>query len=174
MSRRLTPLLMLAAAASCGTGRSNPQPAQITLTSSAFENGRAIPAQFTCDGPNHSPPLAWAQVPAGTKSFALIVDDPDAPGGTFGHWAAYDIAPTARAVAPGRQPGTAALNGFGKLGYSGPCPPKGNGVHHYRFKLYALDIDKLGLAANAKVADVERAARDHAIGQGELTATYSR
>ncbi len=147
---------------------------QLGLTSGAFQEGQPIPRQYSCDGADQSPPLAWGEPPQGTKSFALVVDDPDAPGGTFRHWGAYDIPATARSIAAGEAVGTQAANDFGKSGYGGPCPPEGHGVHHYHFKLFALDVDKLDLPANAKVADVERAADAHAIGRAELIGTYER
>jgi Raf kinase inhibitor-like YbhB/YbcL family protein len=147
---------------------------QLGLTSGAFEEGQPIPQQFGCDGADQSPPLAWGEPPQGTKSFALVVDDPDAPGGTFRHWGAYDIPATARSIPAGEAVGTQAANDFGKSGYGGPCPPEGHGVHHYHFKLFALDVEKLDLPANAKVADVERAADAHAIGRAEIIGTYER
>ena len=146
----------------------------LSLTSEAFEEGQPIPAEFTCDGANRSPALAWGEPPPGTKSFALIVDDPDAPSGLYRHWGAYDIPPNTRSVAAGQSVGSQAINDPGKPGYSGPCPPPGHGVHHYHFKLYALDVEQLGIQPNAKIAEVEDAAKPHAIGQGELIGTYER
>lgn len=148
--------------------------AKLSLTSDAFQNGGAIPAQFTCDGADQPPPLGWGEPPEGTKSFALVVDDPDAPSGTFHHWGAFDIPASARSLAAGQSLGTQAVNDFGKPGYGGPCPPPGHGLHHYHFKLFALGADKLGLPANVKVADVEAAASQRALGQGELVGTYER
>jgi len=148
--------------------------AKLSLTSSAFQPDQPIPAEFTCDGANQPPALAWGEPPAGTKSFALVVDDPDAPSGTFRHWGAYDIPGSARAMAAGQTLGALATNDFGKEGYGGPCPPPGHGIHHYHFKLYALDVDRLGLQPRAKVAQVEDAAKSHAIGRGELIGTYER
>ena len=147
---------------------------KLGLTSSAFQEGQPIPVQFTCDGANQSPPLSWDEPPQGTKSFAIVVDDPDAPGGTFRHWAAYDIPSSARSIAVGQQSESQALNDMGKAGYGGPCPPKGHGPHHYHFKLLALDVEKLGAPANAKVLDVENEATKHAIARGELIGTYER
>ena len=147
---------------------------KLSLTSTAFQEGQPIPVQYTCDGADQSPPLAWGEPPQGTKGFALIVDDPDAPSGLFRHWGAYDIPPASRAIAAGQSIGKQAINGFGKPGYGGPCPPRGHGPHHYHFKLYALDFDALDVPANPKVEDVENAARRHAIGRGELIGTYER
>jgi hypothetical protein len=147
---------------------------KLSLTSNAFQNGQPIPAQFTCDGADQTPLLNWSEPPAGTKSFALVIDDPDAPSGTFRHWGVYDIPASARAIGGGQRIGNEVNNDFGKPGYGGPCPPKGHGPHHYHFKLFALNVDKLDIGAGAKVADVEIAATRHAIGQGELIGTYER
>jgi Raf kinase inhibitor-like YbhB/YbcL family protein len=146
--------------------------ARIELTSSAFQNGQPIPAQYSCDGTDQAPPLAWGEPPAGTRSFALVVDDPDAPDGTFRHWGAYDIPASARSVPASGI--SQATNDFGKTGYGGPCPPPGHGVHHYHFKLYALDVDKLALPSGAKVEQVEAEAQKHALARGELIGTYER
>ncbi len=148
--------------------------AKLTLTSDAFRNGQPIPVEYTCDGADQTPVLHWSDPPQGTKSFALVIDDPDAPSGTFRHWGVFDIPPSVRSIGGGQHAGTEVSNDFGKPGYGGPCPPKGHGPHHYHFKLFALDTDKLGLSPNAKVADVERTALQHAIAQGELVGTYER
>jgi Raf kinase inhibitor-like YbhB/YbcL family protein len=118
--------------------------------------------------------LKWGEPPAGTKSFALVIDDPDAPSGAFRHWGVFDIPASARSIGGGQQIGTEVKNDFGKPGYGGPCPPKGHGEHHYHFKLFALDADRLDVSPGAKVADVETAARQHAIAEGELVGTYER
>ena len=179
-------MMLIAALAGCGArdqaanqsnGGSIVENATLTkldLTSSAFQDGQPIPAQYGCDGANQSPPLSWGEPPEGTKSFALVVDDPDAPGGTFRHWGAFDIPADMRSIAPGQAIGSQAVNDFGKAGYGGPCPPRGHGVHHYHFKLFALQADKLGLGANARVADVETAAAKQAIAQGGLVGIYER
>lgn len=147
---------------------------QISLTSDAFQNGQPIPAQFTCDGADQTPTLHWGEPPPGTKSFALVIDDPDAPSGTFRHWGVFDISASARSIGGGQRIGTEVNNDFGKPGYGGPCPPKGHGPHHYHFKLFALDVGSLGLKANAHVSDVEREAEKHAVGRAELIGTYER
>lgn len=147
---------------------------KLSLASDAFQDGQPIPTQYTCDGADQTPALHWGEPPPGTKGFALVVDDPDAPSGTFRHWGVYDIPASARSIGGSQKIGTEVHNDFGKPGYGGPCPPPGHGVHHYHFKLFALDTDKLGLAPNAKVVDVEQAARRHALGQGELVGTYER
>ena len=148
--------------------------AKIELTTQAFKNGEPIPVQYTCDGANYSPPLSWGEPPAGTKSFALVIDDPDAPKGTFRHWGVYDIPASARSTGGSQRIGTEVHNDFGKPGYGGPCPPKGHGPHHYHFKLFALDVDRLDLGPIAKVIDIENGARKHAIAKGELIGTYER
>ena len=147
---------------------------KLSLASDAFQNNGAIPAQYTCDGANQSPGLSWGEPPAGTKSFALVVDDPDAPGGTHRHWGAFDIPVSTRSIATGQAIGSQAVNDSGKPGYASPCPPPGHGLHHYHFKLFALDVDKLGLPASPKITDVEREATKHAIAQGKLIGTYER
>lgn len=182
---RFLPALALIALASCGarngaanttngaTAVDDATLTKLSLTSSAFADGGAIPAQYTCDGANQSPALAWGEPPAGTRSFALVVDDPDAPSGTFRHWGAYDIPASERSIPPGQQVGTQAINDFGKPGYGGPCPPNGHGPHHYHFKLFALGVDRLSVPSN-KIAEVESAAERHALGRGELVGTYER
>ena len=147
---------------------------KLAPTSDAFRDGEPIPVQFTCDGTNETPILRWGEPPAGTKSFALVIDDPDAPSGIFRHWGVFDIPGSARSIGGGEHLGTEVANDFGKPSYGGPCPPKGHGTHHYHFKLFALDTAALGLPATAKVADVENAARQHAIAEGELIGTYER
>lgn len=180
----LAPAVALAVLASCGDGVSDngtggrvvdhPTAIKLSLTSDAFKEGQPIPTQYSCDGDNKSPALSWGEPPAGTKSFALVIDDPDAPSGTYRHLGAYDIPAARRSIASGQHAGTEVNNDGGKPGYTGPCPPKDNGVHHYHFKLFALDTDRLSLGPNAKVADVERAASRHALAQGELIGTYER
>jgi hypothetical protein len=148
--------------------------AKLELTSDAFEDGQPIPVQNTCDGADQTPTLHWGEPPQGTKGFALVIDDPDAPSGTFRHWGVFNIPASARSIGDSQRLGSEVSNDFGKSGYGGPCPPKGHGPHHYHFKLFALDTDKLGLSANSKVVDVENAARQHAIAEGELVGTYER
>jgi len=148
------------------------------LASVAFGQNGKIPARFTCEGENVSPPLAWSGVPAGTRSFALVCSDPDAPSGTWYHWAAFDIPADRRALAERVPAGSAALlqavNDFGKSGYGGPCPPPGHGTHHYAFVLYALKVEHLDVAAGAHCREVERAAKAQAIATARLTGLYAR
>jgi hypothetical protein len=176
----------MAALASCGAGNGSTNEPQggnavdnttltkLQLTSDAFQNGQPIPTQFTCDGADQTPALHWNDPPAGTKSFALVIDDPDAPSGTFRHWGVFDIPASARSIGGSQKTGTEVANDFGKSGYGGPCPPKGHGPHHYHFKLFALDTEKLDVATDAKVADVEKAAQKHALAEGELIGIYER
>jgi Raf kinase inhibitor-like YbhB/YbcL family protein len=178
MRRGFAICALLAATASCGAKSEGEMPGFI-LKSSAFENGAILPTEFTCDGADQSPPLVWSEPPEGTKSFALVVDDPDAPGGTFRHWGAFNIPASARNLAAGAGNNSEGMmsqarNDFGKTGYGGACPPKGHGPHHYRFKLFALDIDRLNLQPGAKVDQVEAAAADHQLARVELTGTYER
>jgi Raf kinase inhibitor-like YbhB/YbcL family protein len=189
MDRRFVQLasaLGLAALASCGASNHSADRAKggnvvenatlthLNLTSDAFQSGQPIPSQFTCDGADQTPALHWGEPPAGTKSFALVIDDPDAPSGTFRHWGVYDIPASARSIGGEQRIGTEVHNDFGKPGYGGPCPPKGHGMHHYHFKLFALDVDRLNVGSNAKVVDVENEASKHAIARVELIGTYER
>lgn len=148
--------------------------AQLSLTSDAFQNGQPIPVSYTCDGSDQRPVIHWSDPPPGTKSFALVIDDPDAPSGTFRHWGVFDIPPSARSIGGEQRLGSEVTNDFGKPGYGGPCPPQGHGPHHYHFKIFALDVDRLEVGSGAKVADVERLAARHAIAKGELVGTYER
>lgn len=144
----------------------------MNISSSAFADRGSIPSKYTCDGANSSPPLAFASVPAGAKSLALVVDDPDAPGGTFDHWIVWNIPPNTTSIGEGQSPqGTSGRNGFGKSGYGGPCPP--NGEHRYQFKLYALDTT-LNLPAGASKADLERAMNGHTLAQAQIVGRYRR
>ena len=186
LSFRVVPLVALVALASCGPGNGSANRAQggaavdnatltkLNLSSDAFKNGQPIPRQYTCDGADQTPVVRWGAPPEGTKSFALVIDDPDAPSGTFRHWGVFDIPASARSIGDGKHVGTEVTNDFGKSGYGGPCPPPGHGAHHYHFKLFALDTEKLGLSPDAKVVDVENAARRHAIAEGEIIGTYER
>jgi Raf kinase inhibitor-like YbhB/YbcL family protein len=154
------------------------QRSSMRLTSNAFENGRALPAEFTCDGAGRSPQLQWSEPPAGTESFALVADDPDAPGGTFGHWGVYDIPMSARQIDTGAAQNPEsdlkqAENGFGEVGYGPPCPPKGDKAHHYRFHLMALDSAKFH-EAPANVESILAVGNSHILGTAELVATYRR
>lgn len=147
------------------------------VMSSAFPEGGTIPKLQTCEGADLSPTLEWSGAPANAKSFALIMDDPDAPAGTWNHWLLWDIPASTHSLAQGFKPGKlgeSGTNDFGKLGYGGPCPPKGHGPHRYFFKLYALDTETLDLRAGAKRADLDRALRNHSIAEAQYMGRYER
>lgn len=149
------------------------------LTSSAFQDGDPIPRRFTGDGDNISPPLSWTAPPKGTKSFVLLCEDPDAPGGTWHHWAIFDIPGDRRRLAesfPRRdlEGLHQAQNDFHRAGYDGPCPPRGHGAHHYHFRLIALSVDHLELRGRPSCADVAAAVDGHTLAVAELTGTYVR
>jgi Raf kinase inhibitor-like YbhB/YbcL family protein len=141
------------------------------LTTHAFSEGEPIPPQFTCDGADAPPPLEVNDPPEGTRSYALIMDDPDAPGGTFTHWLVYDIPPGAGELRVSA--GKTLKNSFGRQGYGGPCPPKGHGAHRYYFTVYALDVPTLELAGGSR-ADLERALEPHTIATARLVGRYER
>jgi len=158
------------------------QPTEVTMTlsitSPAFKNGSPIPAMYTCISRDVSPVLAWGGQPSGTKSFALIMDDPDAPGGTWVHWVIYNIPASARGLPEATpikvQLADGSLNGvnsWGNSGYGGPCPP--SGTHRYFFKLYALDT-MLDLPSGANKQKLLSAMQDHILAQGELMGTFSK
>lgn len=145
----------------------------LQLTSSAFVHGERIPVRYTCDGEDLSPPLRWEDVPAGTQSLVLIMDDPDAPMGTWVHWVLYDLSPEMRDLVEGATGvGVDGVNSWRRTGYGGPCPPPGK-AHRYFFKLYALDA-RLNLPPGATKAEVERAMQGHILAQGVLMGTYRR
>jgi Raf kinase inhibitor-like YbhB/YbcL family protein len=151
------------------------------LTTSAFNNDAIIPQRYTCSGADVSPPFEWQGAPEAAKGFALICEDSDAPGGTFHHWAIFDIpagwhqltegVPRAETLAEGLRQ---AVNDFGKIGYGGPCPPKGHGTHHYHFQLLALDVANLGLAARVDCRQVASAVRAHILAAKEIVGIFSR
>lgn len=145
----------------------------LELASSAFDLGGTIPQKFTCDGANISPPVSWAGLPEQASSLVLIVEDPDAPRGTWVHWVLYNVSPDQNGLSEGVQNiGMEGKNDFGSLGYGGPCPPRGT-THRYFFRLYALDTD-LDIGPGAARADVERAMQGHILAQGELPGRYGR
>ena len=179
MWKRLAPALLIALA-SCGAARKdnrmneNIAVAMFSLTSDDIRNGQPIPAVHSSDGTNQSPALSWDEPPPGTRSLVLIMDDPDAPSGTFRHWGVFNIPRTTRSIPAGSAVGKQAVNSFGNSGYGGPCPPKGHGPHRYRFKLYALNVPSLTLPPDSTVEQVEAEAQKYQIGIGQLTATYER
>lgn len=150
----------------------------MTVESKAFEHEGPIPPRYSCDGQDVSPQLAWSGAPDGTASYAILMEDPDAPGGTFVHWVYYDIpADTSElpeAIAGDERPvpgGTQGTNSFGSVGYGGPCPP--GGTHRYFFTVYALDVE-LGLAPGVTKDDFLDAAESHVLAQGTLMGTFGR
>lgn len=147
------------------------------LTVAGFAQGAVVPQRHTCDGQDLSPALNWTGPPPDTKSFALIVDDPDAPVGTWNHWLLWDIAAAAHSVAEGFKPGQSGVSGtndFGRQGYGGPCPPKGHGPHRYFFKLFALNVASLGLKVGAKRAELDRALEGHVLAEAQYVGKYER
>jgi Raf kinase inhibitor-like YbhB/YbcL family protein len=137
--------------------------AEVALESSAFRKAEAIPRRHTCEGEDMSPPLRWADVPEGTRSLALIVDDPDAPGGVFTHWVAWGLAPEIRGLDEGEQAPKEGRNDFGATGYRGPCPPPGHGRHRYVFRLFALDAEpKLAAGASSSAPTSAKASAGRA------------
>jgi Raf kinase inhibitor-like YbhB/YbcL family protein len=150
----------------------------IKIESSAFKEGGMIPVKYTCDGEDVSPPLKWGDLPTGTKSIALISDDPDAPVGTWVHWVLYNLPPDVRALPENIPPKKTLENGavqgtsdFKRPGYGGPCPP--GGTHRYFFKIYALD-KKIDLAPGASKAQLLKAMESHILDSGQLMGKYKR
>jgi Raf kinase inhibitor-like YbhB/YbcL family protein len=172
---------MLMALAGCGarggTTRSAARsaPSTLELSSSAFPNGSSIPSRYTCDGQDTPPPLAWSAVPPGARSLALLAEDANAPGGAFVHFSLYDLPAGSRGIRGARLAAGSAegRNSFGRIGYGGPCPPKGDPAHHYVFSIHALD-DYPGLPRGASPAAVRQAIAGHSIAAGTLTGTYRR
>ncbi len=145
---------------------------ELVLSSSAFSQGGSIPPRYTCDGEDVSPPLSIAGVPEGTRSLVLIMDDPDAPMGTWDHWVVFNIPPTVREIPEGTEPeGTPGRNSWGRTGYGGPCPP--DREHRYFFRLYALDTT-LNLPEEASKEEVLQAMEGHILAQTELMGRYNR
>jgi Raf kinase inhibitor-like YbhB/YbcL family protein len=155
----------------------DPAKMQMQLSSDAFANGQPIPDKYTCHGQDMSPPLKWSGAPSQTKSIALTVEDPDAPSGTFTHWVIFNVPATATSFSEdiaktgtlpdGSKQGN---NSFGNIGYNGPCPPAGQ-MHHYIFKIYALD-STVSLDTGAQKEDLLNAINGHILAQGEWTGTY--
>ncbi len=145
----------------------------LTVTSAAFAEGANIPSKYTCTGESVSPPLQWSGAPAQTKSYALIVEDPDAPSGTFYHWVDFNIPASQTQISEGaKNVGTPGKYSAGKLGYTGPCPP--SGTHRYIFNLYALDVPSLNLGQGATRDQVQNAIQSHILAQGKLMGRYAK
>ncbi len=144
----------------------------MTVSSGAFTDGGDIPRRYTCDGQNVSPPLSFAGVPSGVQDLALLVEDPDAPGGTFVHWVAWGIDPSKATLAEGEAPTGTGTNGFRRRGYGGPCPPKGP-AHRYVFTVFALSR-RLDLPVGASSDDLRRAVTGAVVAEGRLVGRYAR
>jgi Raf kinase inhibitor-like YbhB/YbcL family protein len=151
----------------------------LSLKSTAFVHEGDMPRNHTCDGADVSPALAWNDPPAGTQSFSLIMDDPDAPAGTWVHWVIYDLPAQAQELREGvpkekelKDGSRQGRNDFSRLGYGGPCPPRG-AAHRYFFKLYALDT-RLALQPGSSKADLEKAMKGHILAQAQLMGRYKR
>jgi Raf kinase inhibitor-like YbhB/YbcL family protein len=146
---------------------------EFALSSEAFTDGDEIPRRHTCEGEDVSPALSWSDPPAGTRTLALIVDDPDAPRGTFTHWLAWNIDPVAGGLRDGESAPGEGRNDFGVRGWSGPCPPPGHGVHRYFFRLHALDVE-LAVGFGAGRRELEQALAGHVLATAELLGRYER
>jgi Raf kinase inhibitor-like YbhB/YbcL family protein len=186
LASKLVAILLAAMSFSCGGTRGAPEEAArpvgttgLEITSPSFERGKTIPSKHTCDGGDSSPPLRFGPSPAGTKTLALVCDDPDAPRGTWVHWVIYNVPASARELLEG-VPTVESLpdgslqgkNDFGRIGYGGPCPPAGTS-HRYFFKLYALDTE-MKLKPGATKQELEGQLRGHVLAQGTLIGIYSR
>jgi len=143
----------------------------LSVKSSAFETNKPIPRKYSCDGQDINPPLTIMGTPEDTKTLVLIMDDPDAPSGTFDHWIVWNIPPSTSRISENSVPGIEGMNSARQMGYMGPCPP--GGTHRYFFKVYALDTE-LSLAVGSKKKDVEKAMQNHILAKGELMGLYSR
>ncbi len=170
MKTGLLDILVLSALFILAAKNVSAQPSGLQVTSSAFGHNQPIPRKYTCQGQDINPPLAITGIPAGTKSLALIMDDPDAPGGNWDHWLVYNIAPTPE-IKENSVPGTQTRNDFGKVDYGGPCPP--SGTHRYFFKLYALDTTLTFKGAPSKEA-LEQAMQGHILEKAELIGLYQK
>ncbi|HET9180070.1 MAG TPA: YbhB/YbcL family Raf kinase inhibitor-like protein [Terriglobia bacterium] len=177
--------LLMVTAASCGNSslqsaqRPDPSPSGFRIESAAFKQGAFIPPRFSCSGENVSPPLKWTDPPAGARSFALIVDDPDAPAGTWTHWVVFNLPAQSRALdenAPKQDKlsngALQGLNSFESVGYGGPCPPPGK-AHRYFFRLYALNT-VLSVQPRADREDVLSALKGHTVGEAQLMGVFKR
>jgi Raf kinase inhibitor-like YbhB/YbcL family protein len=145
---------------------------ELKVTSPAFQANQSIPEKYSCDYENTNPPLSIEGIPEGTRSLALIIDDPDAPSGTFDHWVVWNIAPSQNKIAEHTVPGREGKNSSGENGYTGPCPPPGK-PHHYNFKAYALDME-LGLGESSTKKDLEHAMKGHVLAEGKLIGLFAR
>ncbi len=143
---------------------------ELQVKSPAFQQNETIPEKYSCKGESISPPLSVEGVPKEAKTFALVMDDPDASSGTFDHWVVWNIPANIKSIGENTVPGTEGLNGMRQKGYTGPCPP--SGTHRYFFKVYALDTE-LKLGSNVRKSDVEKAMQGHILAKGELIGLFS-
>lgn len=148
----------------------NTETRNLKVFSTVFSHNGHIPPEYTCDGKDINPPIEVSDIPDGTKTLALIMEDPDAPRGTFDHWIVWNIPPN-EAIAEETNPGISGLNDFGKTGYGGPCPP--SGVHRYFFRVFALDV-KLDLPAGTDKQALLDAMHGHILATGEIMGLYQR
>jgi len=149
----------------------------LRLIIAAFPEGGTIPALHTCEAADLSPSIEWTGAPAEAKSFALIMDDPDVPGGVWNHWLLYNVPSSVYSIAQGFKPGHAGdsgVNDFGRPGYKGPCPPKRGGPHRYYFKLYALNVPKIELKKGARRPDLDIALQGHVIAEARYMGRFER
>ena len=144
---------------------------ELTVKSPAFQPNSPIPKKYSCDGEDTNPPLTIEGTPKEAKSLALVIDDPDAPSGTFDHWVVWNIPPSTNKIAENSVPGTEGLNSGRQVGFTAPCPP--SGTHRYFFKVYALDAE-LSLSVKSTKRDLEKAMQGHILAKGELIGLYSR
>jgi len=157
--------------------RNRPVNDDFRLTSPLMRPYDLLPAQYTCDGADRSPPLHWTGLPPGTASLALVMKDPDAPGGSFVHWVLYNMSPSLDGLPEGGPPAGSLIEGandFGRLGYAGPCPPAGDEPHHYEFNLLALDRSHIDLPAGASESDLVTATQGRVLASASLTLRYGR
>ncbi len=144
---------------------------ELTVKSPSFQHISAIPKKYSCDGEGTNPPVTIEGIPKEAKSIALVMDDPDAPGGTFDHWVVWNIPPFTTKITEHSVPGIEGLNSARKQGYTGPCPP--SGTHRYFFKVYALNTE-LNLGPKTTKRDLEKAMQGHILAKGELIGLYHR
>jgi len=164
-------LFLLLLLSACKETQDIKEGGKMQIKSSAFQNGRDIPSKYTCDGKNISPGLIIIDAPKQTKSFALIMDDPDSPSGKFVHWISWNIPGSTTEVKEGQSPGTQGKNSAGKLGYTGPCPP--SGTHRYVFRIYALDTN-LTLREGSTKQELESGIKPYILESAELIGRYAR
>jgi len=167
MLTRIFPMILIAASASAALANGG-----LTVSSPAFKPGGAIPDESSCDGANTAPPLAWTRGPAGTKSYAILVEDPDAPNGTYTHWIVTGLPPDTTSIAKGGalpNAAHAATNDKGTASFAGMCPP--SGTHHYHFKVFALDMTP---TPPRTANELRTAIGGHVLAQGEIVGTYQR